>query len=172
MAKKRRRHQLKVITQEEADRMQLLTLDEDLMADVQDARYVVLTKQEAEPPYHSKELVTYYTDKKRSSYTSSEGNPSGTEWVYILVHPTHPELLKIGYTAREVGERVKEINKATGVVGEYVPVYMYRTMNGQQLERAVHNELASLRIHPQKEHFQVERETAIQVIKEQGMIYG
>jgi hypothetical protein len=165
-----KKYKTQFVDQAYADREGLLTVDEDIMArDVRDARFIVMNPDKDNP---LKSHVTYYTHRKRSALTSTEGNPEGTEWVYILVHPQEPQLLKIGYTKKDPKERLKEINSQTGVAGEYRLAYIFRTINGQRLETAVHSFLADRRIHPRKEHFEISREEAIQTIKEVGQLYG
>jgi hypothetical protein len=166
----KQKYHTKFVDQEYVDKEGLLSVYEDVMArDVRDARFIVLTPDKDNP---LKTYVEYYTHRKRSALTSTEGNPEGTEWVYVLVHPQEPQLLKIGYTKKDPKDRLKEINSQTGVAGEYRLVYMFRTVNGQRLETAVHNFLADRRIHPRKEHFEIPRNEAIQIIKEVGQLYG
>jgi hypothetical protein len=166
----KQKYQTRFVNQEYVDKEGLLTIYEDVMArDVRDARFIVLSPDKDNP---LKSYVEYYTHRKRSALTSTEGNPEGTEWVYVLVHPQEPQLLKIGYTKKDPKERLKEINSQTGVAGEYRIVYMFRTVNGQRLETAIHTFLADRRIHPRKEHFEISRDEAIQIIKEVGQLYG
>jgi hypothetical protein len=163
-------YKYKFVSQEFVDKEGYLSLEEDIMArGVKEASFIVMNHH---PDDRLKTEVQYYTHRKRSSYTSHEGNPEGSEWVYVLVHPQEPELLKIGYTSKEPTQRLKEINSQTGVAGEYRMVYIYRTVNGQRLETAVHSFLKDKRINPRKEHFQINREEVIQVIKEMGLQYG
>jgi hypothetical protein len=165
-----KRNQAKYVSQEYVDKEGLLSIYEDVMArGVIDARYIVLTPDSNNP---LKSSVEYYTHRKRSMLTSTEGNPEGTEWVYVLVHPQEPQLLKIGYTKKDPQQRLKEINSQTGVAGQYRLIYMFSTVNGERLETAVHSFLADRRIHPKKEHFEISREEAIQIIKEVGQVYG
>ncbi len=168
--KRSRQVSAQYVTQDFIDREGYLSIDEDIMAEgVRDARFVVLTPDKDNP---LKSYVGYFTHRKRSVVTSGEGNPDGTEWVYVLIHPQESQLLKIGYTKKDPKDRLKEINSQTGVAGEYRIVYIYRTINGQRLESAVHDFLKERRIHPRKEHFEISREEAIQTIKQVGMIYG
>ena len=165
-----KKNQAKYVSQEYVDKEGLLSIYEDTIArGVIDARYIVLTPDKDNP---LKSSVEYYTHRKRSMLTSTEGNPEGTEWVYVLVHPQQPQLLKIGYTKKDPQQRLKEINSQTGVAGQYRLVYMFSTVNGERLESAVHSFLADKRIHPKKEHFEISREDAIQIIKEVGQLYG
>jgi len=163
-------YKYKFVTQEFVDKEGYLSLEEDIMVGgVKEATFIVMNHL---PDDRLKTDVKYYTHRKRSSYTSHEGNPEGSEWVYVLAHPQEPDLLKIGYTSKEPTQRLKEINSQTGVAGEYRIVYIYRTVNGQRLETAVHSLLKEKRIHPRKEHFQTSREEVIQIIKEAGHQYG
>jgi hypothetical protein len=161
---------LQLVSQEFIDEHGFLTLDDDYVAkNVRDAVYVVLTPDKDNP---LKTSITYYTNRKKSTSSTIEGNPDGTEWVYVLAHPTDPDLYKIGYTSKDPKQRLNEINSQTGVVGEYRLIYMYKTINGYQLEHAVHSYFKDVRIHPRKEHFQINRKKIIQVIQQLGVLYG
>ena len=41
-------------------------------------------------------------------------------FVYVLSHPLMPNLLKIGFTTRQVEERVAELSAATAVPGPFI----------------------------------------------------
>ena len=110
--------------------------------------------------------VTYYGEGILDP-TSSIKKP---EWVYVLVNKTMPGICKIGMTTTSVQQRVKEINKATGVVSPWFPVFKYKCINSRVLEKAVHEKLQSLgyRVNPKREGFEIDSNTAIELIKELG----
>ena len=110
--------------------------------------------------------VTYYGEGILDP-TSSIKKP---EWVYVLVNKSIPGICKIGMTTTSVNQRVKEINKATGVITPWFPVFKYKCINSRVLEKEVHQHLASLgyRVNPKREGFELDSNTAIKVIKELG----
>ncbi len=99
--------------------------------------------------------------------TSSVKKP---EYVYVLVNKTMPGICKIGMTTTSVNQRVKEINSATGVVSPWFSVFKYKCINSRVLEKAVHEKLESLgyRVNPKREGFEIDSNTAIELIKELG----
>jgi len=156
------------IDQQTADREGYLGLDEDVGATgVADACYCVGTPDKDNP---LKTYYTYYTGRRRSTYTVGGGK--GQEWVYVLAHPLHQDLYKVGFTAGDPYRRLKEINRGTGGVGEYTMIYLHHTHDGKALEEAIHRKLSDVRIHPRKGHFQVDRQTIVNVIKGMAEIYG
>lgn len=90
-----------------------------------------------------------------------------SEWVYVLVNKSVPNICKVGMTTTTVAQRVKEINSATGVITPWIPVYRYECINSYELEQAVHAELENLgyRVNPNREGFEVPSEVAIQTIE-------
>jgi hypothetical protein len=92
------------------------------------------------------------------------------EWVYVLVNKSMPGICKIGMTTTTVGQRVKEINYATGVITPWFPVFKYKCINSRVLETEVHQYLENLgyRVNPKREGFEIPSNIAIEVIKELG----
>lgn len=110
--------------------------------------------------------VTYYGEGILDP-TSSIKKP---EWVYVLVNKSMPGICKVGMTTTSVNQRVKEINKATGVITPWFPVFKYKCINSLVLEKAVHQHLQDLgyRVNPKREGFELDSNTVINVIKEIG----
>jgi hypothetical protein len=161
-------NQFEHISQKQAEEMDLLTEDEEFeLYGTRSCKYIAYTPYIPEGNFENKNRlgwkVKYYSAKKR---TPIQRDGVGNEIVYVLQNDLHPGLLKIGYTARNIGDRIREINGATGVVGEYKVIYQCKTHNGQQLERAVHKELDHLRIDAKKEHFSITPDDAKKVILE------
>lgn len=74
-----------------------------------------------------------------SEHSSSQG------WVYIVTNPALPELVKVGYTARQdVEKRIKEFNQA-GLPYPYSVAYKVWVPEPQKLEKRVHQFLANER---------------------------
>jgi hypothetical protein len=84
-----------------------------------------------------------------------------------------PGVIKIGMTTTTVSQRVKEINQATGVIDKWYPVFTYKCVHSHDLEREIHKYLQDRdhRINPNREGFDLDVETAIDVIKDLGKKY-
>jgi hypothetical protein len=83
-----------------------------------------------------------------------------TGFVYILSNPKMPGLLKIGYTARPVEERVQELNAATGVPAPFVIEAYFPSETPDKNEAEIYRLLSSHRIEG-KEFFEVGLDDAL-----------
>ena len=119
-----------------------------------------------DPGYEGWEDVTYFGEGILDP-TLSIKKP---EWVYVLVNKSIPGICKIGMTTTTVGQRVKEINQATGVITPWFSVFKYKCINSRILEKAVHQHLEDLgyRVNPKREGFEIPSSMAIDIIKELG----
>ena len=119
-----------------------------------------------DPGYEGWEDVTYFGEGILDP-TLSIKKP---EWVYVLVNKSIPGICKIGMTTTTVGQRVKEINQATGVITPWFSVFKYKCINSRILEKAVHQHLEGLgyRVNPKREGFEIPSSMAIDIIKELG----
>jgi T5orf172 domain len=81
---------------------------------------------------------------------------SRTGWVYCLVHPQYPDVLKIGFTERSVTQRITELERGTGTLPGYVCVFAVNCFEPYLLEQGIHKRLARYRVWAGKEFFQVE----------------
>lgn len=142
-----------------------VTVEEDYTggSSVKDARFFSLTPH-PDPAKRERgfEKVTYFLNRKKLSQDIGKGR----EFVYILSNPALPGLLKIGYTSKKPNIRIKEVSSSTGVPVPFKLEFVYRTVNGQALEKAVHKYLEGYRVNNKKEFFQVSINTARQVITE------
>jgi hypothetical protein len=86
-------------------------------------------------------------------------------YVYILSNPSMPNLLKIGYTERNVGERVDELN-STGVPVPFEIEAIFGSPDAYGDEQAIHNLLAHHRLASNREFFSIELKQAIQCVAE------
>ena len=100
------------------------------------------------------EDVTYFTSRKKLSYTNRDGDHDS--WVYVLSNPAQPGILKIGYTSNTPEERARQLSNATGVALPYVVEYAYSCWNGLELEKDIHERLNEYRLSKQREFFQVD----------------
>ena len=119
-----------------------------------------------DPGYEGWEDVTYFGEGILDP-TLSIKKPV---WVYVLVNKSIPGICKIGMTTTTVGQRVKEINQATGVITPWFSVFKYKCINSRILEKAVHQHLEDLgyRVNPKREGFEIPSSMAIDIIKELG----
>ena len=63
-------------------------------------------------------------------------------YVYILISPAFPDLLKIGMTTRTPEERAKELSKGTGVPASFVVAYSELVNNCSLAESLLHEKLS------------------------------
>ena len=98
------------------------------------------------------------------------------EYVYILVNPGYPDLVKIGMTIHDVNRRVTSIN-ATATVEEWVPKFALPLRKGKafQVEQAVHTFFASRRVSSDlgnsREFFTLDPFTAFDKVREIGAMF-
>lgn len=142
-----------------------LTVEEDYTGgvSVKDAKFFSLSPH-PDPSKRARgyEKVTYFLNRKKVSQNKNKGN----EFVYVLSNPALPGLVKIGYTAKDPSTRNKEISSSTGVPVPFKIEFIFRTVNGQALETAVHKYLQEYRVSNKKEFFQISINTAREVITE------
>ena len=67
-------------------------------------------------------------------------------WIYVLSNPSMPGLLKIGYTEREVEERIKELDSETGVPSPFILEAYCTSKNPRDDESRIHKSLSIYRI--------------------------
>jgi hypothetical protein len=98
------------------------------------------------------------------------------EYVYVLVNPAYPSLVKIGMTIHDVHRRVTSIN-ATATVEEWVPKFALPLKKGSALkvEKAVHKHFSSVRVSSDKggsrEFFTLPPLMAFDKIREVGALF-
>ena len=83
--------------------------------------------------------------------------------IYVLSHPQMPKLLKIGFTTRQVEERVAELNAATAVPGPFIIEGVFPSSDPEQHESVVHGMLAECRVE-NKEFFRVDLIEALRTV--------
>ena len=98
------------------------------------------------------------------------------EYVYVLVNPAYPSLVKIGMTIHDVHRRVKGIN-ATATVEEWVPKFALPVRKGKayEVEQAVHIFFAGQRVNSDhgnsREFFTLSPFAAFDKIREVGALF-
>ncbi|MGC1395599.1 MAG: GIY-YIG nuclease family protein [Coleofasciculaceae cyanobacterium] len=94
-------------------------------------------------------------------------------YLYILSNPAFKDnLLKIGYTERNVSTRAKELYQ-TGVPDRFNIVYAEDVENPVEIEKIIHNKLADFRYNKNREFFEIPIQEAISKVQEvtQRLIY-
>ena len=84
-------------------------------------------------------------------------------YVYILSNKTMPGLLKIGYTNRDVTERVRELSSASGVPTSFDIEYYCLTKDVEEIEAAIHKQFAK-QYRKGKEFFSIPLVEAVKMI--------
>jgi hypothetical protein len=98
------------------------------------------------------------------------------EYIYILINPGEPGIIKIGMTERTVEGRVRSIN-ATSTVTEWVPKFALPVSKGNALkiEQQIHKIYAHLRIESdqgnEREFFKLDPIIAFDKLREIGSLH-
>ena len=98
------------------------------------------------------------------------------EYIYILVNPGYPEIIKIGMTVRTIEDRIKSIN-ATSTVNEWVPKFGLAVSKGSafNIEQQMHKCFAHHRINSDhgnsREFFKLSPLTAFDKLREIGSLH-
>ncbi len=98
------------------------------------------------------------------------------EYIYVLINPGYPDLVKIGMTEHTVEGRVRSINK-TGTVNEWTPKFALPVSKGNALriEQLVHKCFSDKRVTSnlgnEREFFQIDPLTAFDKVREIGAIF-
>jgi hypothetical protein len=85
-------------------------------------------------------------------------------WLYILSTRREPHILKIGMTTRSVSQRVKEINRATGVLYPFSPRAVFRVADAAAAEKDIFLLLRDYRVRADREFFEVDYDYAAREI--------
>ncbi len=90
----------------------------------------------------------------------------GFGYLYVLSSREQPQMLKIGFTERDVEDRVNEINRATGVVIPYGVRAVWVVRNAHAIENAVHALLDQYRVRKDREFFHLDFHVAFNIIRD------
>jgi len=105
-----------------------------------------------------------------------EKSKDNIEYVYVLINPGYPDLIKIGMTIHDVRRRVTSIN-ATATVEEWVPKFALPLEKGSALrvEKVIHKYFSSVMVSSDKggsrEFFKISPLTAFDKIREVGAVF-
>jgi hypothetical protein len=106
--------------------------------------------------------ITYYTRRPKKTVPT---DGMGDDIIYVLSNPSIPGLLKIGYTRKEIGIRIKDLSKATGVPTPFKLEYIFKCSNGMELESEIHRHLKEFRPNNQREFFDITLNQAVEAVK-------
>lgn len=81
-------------------------------------------------------------------------------FVYILSNPAFPNLVKIGFSKRDVEGRVKELNSSTSLPLPFQIEAIFLSENPEFDENDIHNEFQEFRVNQQREFFKLSIEEA------------
>ena len=84
-------------------------------------------------------------------------------YVYILSNPAMPGLLKIGYTERDVQERVKELSN-TGIPSPFEIEAVFESSKPYQDEQKIHNYFSKFKDSNNREFFNIDLKEALNTI--------
>ena len=102
--------------------------------------------------------------------------PDDIEYIYIMVNPGYPDLVKIGATVKEVLSRAKGIN-TSGTVDEWIPKFALPVRKGCafKVENTMHKVYNRLRVNSSQGHsrefFRVDPLTAFDTLREVGALF-
>ena len=82
-------------------------------------------------------------------------------YVYVLSHPSMPNLLKIGMTTKSVEERARSLAAATSLPGPFKIEAYFPTEFPQKHEKAVHEVLKTYREFSKREFFRISVDEAL-----------
>jgi hypothetical protein len=87
-------------------------------------------------------------------------------YIYIATNPgLKPGLIKIGITNLEPDERMKSLSKSTSSPANFELEYSKKIQKVKLIESRVHSKLSSYRFRLNKEFFEIDINTAIQIIE-------
>ena len=81
-------------------------------------------------------------------------------FVYILSNPSFPGLLKVGFTLRDVQQRVDELSASTSVPYSFQEELSLICEDPEKIERRIHGRLHRYRVNPKKEFFKISKREA------------
>jgi len=146
----------------------------ELLLNYFSARYVIEIP-EKDPSSEGKFSWTYVYAIENKNLVLRIKND--TEYVYVMVNPGYPDLVKIGVTTQDVLSRAKGINTA-GTVFEWVPKFALPVLpkTAFKIEQQVHQFFSTVRVSSdrggEREFFKLDPLTAFDKIREVGALFS
>lgn len=92
----------------------------------------------------------------------SEPSQANSGFVYILVNPAIPGLVKIGRTVGQPEHRAREVSRGTGVPADFTVAWACLVSDCFVVERLLHDQLAGCRYRSNREFFELPVAEAIE----------
>lgn len=92
-------------------------------------------------------------------------------FVYVLLNPSYPDLVKIGLTERTSEERAREL-RTSGVPTPFIVIYDELVSDCGAVEDAIHRRLAGYRVSDDREFFRIPVKEAIRTLQEEAAGFG
>lgn len=86
-------------------------------------------------------------------------------YIYVLTNPAMGGIVKIGKTSRELNDRIRELNSASGVPLPFTLEGYVISKNLKKTEKEIHHQLANKRINRKREFFRVSAADALKVAR-------
>lgn len=87
-------------------------------------------------------------------------------YIYILINPSMPGLLKIGKTCRTSDIRAEELSGGTGVPSDFIVAFEAPVSDCDAAESEIHRELANFRSNQNREFFKLSLRHAVRAVNE------
>ena len=91
-------------------------------------------------------------------------------FVYVMLNPSYPDLVKIGLTERTSEERAREL-RTSGVPTPFIVIYDELVSDCDAVEAAIHRRLAGYRVSDDREFFRIPVKEAIRTLQEETAAY-
>lgn len=93
-------------------------------------------------------------------------------FVYILMNPSMPGLVKIGLTQDTAEARAASLSSASGVPTRFTVVYDELVSDCCQVEARMHDRFHDYRVNERREFFRVPLKTAIKALQEEARAFA
>lgn len=92
-------------------------------------------------------------------------------FVYVMLNPSYPDLVKIGLTKRTSEERAREL-RTSGVPTPFIVIYDELVSDCVAVEDAIHRRLSGYRVSEDREFFRIPVKEAIKTLQEEATGYS
>lgn len=87
------------------------------------------------------------------------------EIIYILINESMPDYVKIGRTATNLEQRIRELSSSTSIPIPFTCFYACTVKNAPFVEHQLHDAFDNNRINPKREFFQIAPERVVSALK-------
>ncbi len=120
------------------------------------------------------EIAKKYHQTKKNRETISqtpflideEASIIGNGYIYILINPSMPGLVKIGKTSRESEKRADELSRSSGIPTPFIVAYEEEVTDCDLVEKIIHEKLEKYRLSTNREFFSLELKHAVKVVRD------